>query len=71
MKVTMNGRDLRERMDLLAQREEQCFKVVESAGVVVIGVIVLVCLSFLLDYFTGISIDHSPNRIIDAFKALR
>lgn len=71
MKVTMNGRDLRERMDLLAQREEQCFKVVESAGVVVIGVVVLVCLSFLLDYITGGLLDIGPNSVIDTFKALR
>lgn len=71
MKVTVNGRDLKERVEALAEQEQRYFEVIKTAGVVIAGAIVFVCLSFVLHYATGGLVNFGPNSVVNAFKSLR
>lgn len=71
MKVTMNGRDLNERVETLERREEHYFEVIQSAVYFIVGIVMFVCLSSLLHLTTGIPVDFGADRIIDAFKSHR
>jgi hypothetical protein len=71
MKITMNGRDLKERMDTLGQQELRYFEEVKSTGLMVIGAIVFICIAGVLHYFTGVPLDFGADHIINAFKTVR
>jgi hypothetical protein len=71
MKITMNGRDLKERMDTLGQQELRYFEEVKSTGLMVIGAFVFICIAGVLHYFTGVPLDFGADHIINAFKTVR
>jgi endonuclease V-like protein UPF0215 family len=50
VKVTINGRDMNERVEELAKREQQYFEVIKTAGFIIVGSVVLRL--YCLSYFT-------------------
>jgi predicted N-acetyltransferase YhbS len=59
---------MNERVEELAEREQQYFEVIKTAGFVIVGSVVFVCLSLVLHYVAGGLIDLGPNSVVDAFK---
>lgn len=71
MKVTINGRNTKERIEALGQQELRFYKEIKSTGIIVIGYIVFVCIAGLLHYFAGVPLDLGAGHIVDAFKTFR
>ncbi|WEK53300.1 MAG: hypothetical protein P0Y55_11950 [Candidatus Cohnella colombiensis] len=69
MKVTINGRDMTERMFDLEQRENQYFELIKTAAIFVAGALLIVCLPSMFhtiaDVFTGFGKD-----IITAYQSI-
>lgn len=71
MKVTINGRDLAERVDVLGKQEQHYFEVVKSAIYLIVGAFIVICLPTVLHLITFVPFDLGAGGISNAFKILR
>jgi|GEM_PF-6889961 len=70
MRVTLNGRDMAERVSKLEQRELQYFEVIKTAVVYIVGAVIVFCLPGVIYAVTGLDISIGKS-VADAYQSLR
>lgn len=71
MKITINGKNIQERIEALEQQELRYYEEIKSTGIVVVGYLVFVCIAGILHFVAGIPLDFGADHIINAFKMVR
>lgn len=70
MRVTINGRDINERMITLEQQELRYFEIIKSAACIIVGTFLIICLPGVFHIITDLPVGFGAH-VIDAFKSFR
>ena len=70
MRVTLNGRDMTERVEKLEQREQQYFEIIKTSVVYIIGAVLVFCLPGIIYAVTGLDLGIGKS-VVDAYQSLR